>query len=204
RHARTDLAAVVAADMAAFHDLVSRAELAFLVEHSYGWDGIGRGRTAVVLMEENTWSPAEAAMGWTWVVVAGLPRPLANRPVFDLQGRHLGTPDLIDARAGVVGEYDSELHLDRVRRRRDVERDERYRAAGLEPVAMVTGDLAEPWAFVSRLRAAYARAARTPAVDRRWTLEPPTWWTPTDTVDRRRALTEHQRARWLRYRRDAG
>jgi hypothetical protein len=190
--------------MAAYDDLVSRAELAFLVERSYGWDGIGRGRTTVNFMEENAWSPAEVAMRLTWVVEANLPRPFANRPVFDLEGRHLGTPDLIDERSGVLGEYDSELHLDRVRRRHDVERDERYRAAGLEPVVMVTGELAAPGAFHSRLRAAYARAARTPAADRRWTLEQPSWWASTETVDRRRALSEHERALWLRYRRKVG
>ena len=31
-----------------------------------------------------------------------------NRPIFDLHGRHVGTPDLLDAEAGLYGEYDSE------------------------------------------------------------------------------------------------
>jgi hypothetical protein len=201
RHASTDLMGVVAADMAAYSDLVSRAELAGLVAECSGWDGIGRGRKVVELMSENAWSPAEVAMREVWTVEAGMPRPLTNRPVFDLRGRHIGTPDLLDAVAGVAGEYDSELHLERVRRRHDVEREALFRSVGLETVAMVTGDLADPWGFVGRLRAAYARSGRRSADERRWTADPPPWWTPTETVEQRRALSEEQRERWLRHRR---
>jgi hypothetical protein len=103
-----------------------------------------------------------------------------------------------------VGEYDSELHLERTRRRRDIEREHRFQAVGLETVAMVTGEIAEPAQFIERLHAAYARAARRPASDRRWTIAPPSWWTPTFTVEQRRALTEEQKASWLRHRREAG
>ncbi len=204
RHARTDGEAVVAADMAAYSDLVSRGELATLVSQCAGWDGIGRGRYAVEMMDENAWSPPEVDMRGIWIVQAAMPRPLTNRPVFDLDGKLIGTPDLIDAVAGVAGEYDSELHLERERRRRDVERQHLFEAAGLETVAMVTGEIADPWPFVERLRAAYARAARRPVSDRRWTITPPTWWTPTVTVEQRRALTDDQRASWLRHRLRAG
>jgi hypothetical protein len=203
RHATSDLAALEVADMAAYDDLVSRDELAMLVAASAGWDGIERGRTVVAMMEENAWSPAEVGMRKIWVVDAGLPRPLANRPVFDVHGRLIGTPDLLDAEAGVAGEYDSTLHLEPARRQRDLERESRFRAAGLETVAMVTGELADPWPFVGRLRTAYAQAARRPAVQRRWTIEQPGWWTPTQSVAVRRELTAEQRDLWLRYRRPA-
>jgi hypothetical protein len=203
RHQAREEVSVQYADMAAYDDLVSRTELALLVSRSRGWDGIAHGRRVVGLMEENAWSPAECTMRLVWTREAGCPRPLANRPVFDSQGRHLATPDLIDPVAGVVGEYDSELHLDRVRRRRDVEREERYRSVGLEPVAMVTGELRDPWRFVGRLRAAYQRAERVAFADRRWTIDHPEWWTPTETVDRRRALKGADREVWLRYRRSA-
>ena len=46
RHPQTD-DAVVTADMAAYDDLVSRAELALLVSQCSGWLGIGRGREVV-------------------------------------------------------------------------------------------------------------------------------------------------------------
>jgi len=204
RYARSLQRAVVAADMAAYSDLVSRAELGLIVAESPGWTGIGQGRRVHDLTEENAWSPAEVSMRWVWTEDAGLPRPLPNRPVFDVGGRLIGTPDLLDPAAGVCGEYDSELHLDGARRRRDLEREDAFRAVGLEPVAMVTGELGDPWPFVSRLRAAYARAERRPASDRRWTIEPPAWWIPTVTVEQRRSLTEDQRARWLGYRLRAG
>ena len=204
RHARSLDAAVTAADMAAYADLVSRAELGELVARSPGWTGIDRGRRVHGLMDENAWSPAEVRMRLIWTDDAGFPRPLTNRPVFDRAGRLIGTPDLIDPIAGVCGEYDSELHLDSARRRRDLEREEEFRESGLEPVAMVTGELREPWPFVARLRAAYARAERRPAADCRWKIEPPPWWTPTITVAQRRALTADQRARLLRHRREAG
>lgn len=204
RHARSLDAAVMAADMAAYTDLVSRAELVVLVARSPGWTGIDLGRRVHGLMDENAWSRAEVRMRLVWTDDAGLPRPLTNRPVFDRDGRLIGTPDLIDPIAGVCGEYDSELHLDSARRRRDLEREEQFRESGLEPVAMVTGELREPWPFVARLRAAYARAGRRPAADRRWTIEPPPWWTPTVSVAQRRALTADERDLWLRHRREAG
>jgi hypothetical protein len=204
RHASSLHSAVVSADMAAYSDLVSRSELGALVSQCQGWTGIDRGRRVLELMDENVWSPAEVSMRRVWTDDAGLPRPLTNRPVFDHDGQLLGTPDVIDPAAGVCGEYDSELHLDRSRRRHDVEREARFRAVGLEPVAMVTGDIGDPWGFVRRLHAAYARAARRPASDRGWTIEPPEWWTPTVTVEQRRALTETQRAAWLRHRQQAG
>lgn len=34
-----------------------------------------------------------------------------NPPVFDLEGRHLLTPDLLDVDHGVSGEYDGAVHL---------------------------------------------------------------------------------------------
>lgn len=203
RHAPFLHSAVVSADMAAYSDLVSRQELGVLVSQCQGWIGIDRGRRVVDLMDENAWSPAEVSMRMTWTHDAGLPRPLTNRPVFDRSGRLIGTPDLIDPVAGVVGEYDSELHLDSARRRHDIEREERFRAVGLEPVVMVTEDLGDPWTFVARLRTAYARAARKPG-GRRWTIEPPAWWHPTVTVRQRRSLSDEQRATWLRYRLQAG
>jgi hypothetical protein len=204
RHARSLRSALRSADMAAYDDVVSRTELGVLVAQCSGWTGIDLGRRVFALMDENAWSPAEVSMRDIWSREAGMPRPLTNRPVFDLRGHLVGTPDLIDPVAGVSGEYDSELHLESARRRRDREREERFRAVGLEPVAMVTGDIADPWPFVARLRAAYARAERRPAADRRWTIEPPPWWTPTFTVEQRRSLDDEQRSRLLRHRLRAG
>jgi hypothetical protein len=197
RYAATETEAVQAADMTAYADLVSRDELIAFMEVNPGWTGIERFRVGASDMEENAWSPTEVTMRRMWEYDAGLPRPLCNRPVFDLHGRHLGTPDLIDPVAGVLGEYNGAVHLEGARRAHDVVREARFRAVGLEGVEMLAGDLANPYPFLARLREAYARAERMPASQRRWQVEPPPWWVPTFTVEQRRALDESQRERFL-------
>lgn len=200
RYARDLEAAVVALDLAAFHDLVSVEEAAVWMLGHPSYTGIEQGRQAVALADENVWSPMEPVMRLEWQD-AGFPRPLANRPLFDRQtGRHIATPDLVDPDAGVVGEYNGGLHLEGQRRYADIQRDETYRSLGLEPVEMVAGDLSRRWEFRQRLTAAYARAGSRPAAGRRWTLELPHWWTPTFTVGQRRALSQPERQRWLKNR----
>lgn len=201
RYAPSLLAAVIALDMAAYDDLASIEELAaYAMEHP-AWTGIPQCRDAIPYADENAWSPTEVEMRWVWTVEAGYPRPLCNRPVFSRSGRHLGTPDLIDPVAGVVGEYEGSLHLAGKRRARDLDRESAFRAAGLEYVTMVARDRWDPGAFVERLRGSYGRARFEPEDVRRWTLDPPGWWTQTVTVTQRRQLEEAQRNRLLRYRR---
>ena len=66
RHARTERDAVVAADMAAYSDLVSRSQLGLLVSRCSGWIGIERGRRVHGLMDENAWSPAVLRLASIW------------------------------------------------------------------------------------------------------------------------------------------
>ena len=201
RYAPSRVAAVVALDMAAYSDLVSHAELAALIAEWPGGQGRPRLRAAAGEADENAWSPAETQMRLSWTD-AGFARPLCNQPVFDLEGRHLGTPDLIDPIAGVFGEYDSALHLTMTSRAHDLDRQSTFERHGLEGVVMLGPDLFDPTRFWRRLRDAYDRAA----AQRRacgWTLTPPDWWTGTVTVDQRRALSEAERARLLRHRRAA-
>ena len=139
----------------------------------------------------------------TWVVDAGLPRPLVNRPVFDLAGRHLGTPDLLDLEAGVVGEYDGRLHLADGQRADDRTRMEAFRDVGLEVFTVFAGDAHDLEGVVQRMHAARSRARWQLPGQRAWTVEPPEWWTPTVTVAQRRALSEDQQQRFLAYRRAA-
>lgn len=204
RYAASDTAAVQVADMAAYSDLVSREELLAFAAVNAGWTGIERFRVGALDMDENAWSPTEVTMRRFWQHEVGLPRPLCNRPVFDLSGHHLATPDLIDPVAGVVGEYNGVLHLDGARRSRDVRREALLRHVGLECVEMVSGDLRNPWDFAARLRQAYARAARLPTSRRAWTITPPPWWVPTLTVAQRRALDADQSRRLLSLRLRAG
>ena len=138
-----------------------------------------------------------------WTIEAGLPRPWCNVPVFDRHGRHIGTPDLIDVEAGVVGEYDGALHLEGSQRARDVRREALFRAHGLEYVTMLAGDLAHLDAFLDRLTAAHRRARRVAETRRSCTVEPPPWWQPSDSVEARRNLTGRARERVMRLRRRA-
>lgn len=189
--------AVVALDMAAYSDLVSIAEVEEVVGHQSSWTGVPRARDALALANENAWSPREVSMRLTWQAGIEGARPCANTPLFDRSGRHIGTPDLVDVATGVVAEYDGVVHLGRQQRRSDRNRDEVFAGHGIEIVRWLSGD--RPGDFLARLYAAHERAARRRG-DRGWTAEPPGWWIPTTTVAARRALSDAQRARLLRYR----
>ncbi|CAB4718943.1 MAG: hypothetical protein F2667_09745 [Actinobacteria bacterium] len=202
RYATDDDAAVVVLEMAAYSDLVSVAEMEDHAATLNGWTGIPRCRRALSWAEENSWSPQETRLRLLWRrgledLVSSL---RCNEPVFDLCGRHLGTPDLIDPHVGVVGEYDGEVHLTRESRHLDINREAGLRAAGLEVVVMTAEDHRAPEQFIARLRAAYQRAARTPVADRGWTLQAPPWWIPTLTVEQRRSLSAADRQRLLGHR----
>ena len=186
--------AVVVADMAAFSDLVRLDELwPYALAHS-GMTGIPQAREAIGHADENAWSPMEVVMRLIWTCTAGLPRPLTNRPVFDLHGRHIGTPDLLDVEAGLFGEYDGAMHLDGKRRLRDLVREDAFRRLGLEGVVMVAGETRDEVA--ARIVAARERAL-SHSNPRLWTIDQPAWWLPTETVAQRRALSEAERARLL-------
>ena len=203
RYARSLREAVVCFDMAAYADLVSRSEVtAYALSHP-GWTGIPQARRALLYVSENSWSPWETRLRLVWVLDAGLPIPLSNQPVFDRQGRLLGTPDLLDLESGTVGEYEGSLHLAGAQRARDEQREEMFRDHGLEPFHIFASDMADRWKVVERMHAARARA-RWEAPDRRsWTVEPPAWWRQTHSVDLRRRLDAHTRGRLLRHRRTA-
>jgi hypothetical protein len=137
-----------------------------------------------------------------WTRLAHLPRPMCNAPVFTLEGKHVGTPDLIDPVLGLVAQYNGSDHVTLAGMASDVKKEAAFRALGLEPVTMVASDWADLDEFTGRLLAA-AQRARTRTAKPMWTVEPPEWWTLTRTVAQRRALAEWQRERYLRYRRAA-
>lgn len=200
RKSGRDVDAVAAFDMAPYADLVSITELvAFIDEALWLRRGVQRVRDLMPLLDENAWSPMESLMRLAWQS-GGFPRALTNRPVHDLRGRFVGTPDLLDPNAGVYGLYDGALHLAGQVRSGDVVKEAAYRAVGLEGVTMMAGDLSDPGPFLQRLRQAYARAGRRPEDARGWLREPPASWVPTFTVAQRRALSAYDRKRLLRYR----
>lgn len=201
RYAATLVDAVTAIDMAAYNDLVSIEEVAAYQQTLPAWTGIPLCRAATAHADENAWSPREVRTRLVWTHVAELPRPLSNRPVFDRQGNHIGTPDLLDEEAGVVCEYNGSLHLAGAQRRRDRDREEAFRGCGLEYLEVMAGDADEQVA--RRIHEIRSRAAWAAPSTRGWTTALPHWWIPTFTVDQRRNLDEPQRKRLLRLRRTA-
>lgn len=205
RYAPSVRDAVRTLDMAAYDDLVSIEELRLYAGTRprtglSSWTGIPLCREATELGDENCWSPQEVTMGMIWMIDAGLGKPRFNVPIFDRSGQHICTPDLLDEESGVVGEYNGELHLQGAQRARDVRREEAYREFGLESFTMLAGDSADRAGMAARMRAARSRAKWLPPHERLWTSQPPAWWTPTETVEQRRALSVSQRERFLRYR----
>lgn len=193
--------AVVAIDMAAFDDLVSLVELTKWSTEHPGWTGAPQFRAALALARENAWSPREVDLRLVGEVLAELPRLLCNRPIFDrATGALIGTPDLLDLEAGLAIEYDGHHHLKLVQRSRDVRREELFRRHGLEVLTVLSPDIRNRQALAARMIAARERARFQAESMRSWTIGHPSWWIPTQTVELRRALTEKERLRVLRYR----
>jgi len=158
RYADTLGEAVIALDMACYSDLVSLAEVSAYIGALGPVTGIQQARDAVALGEENSWSPKETAMRGVWTRRAGLVRPLCNAPVFTLEGRHVGTPDLIDPELGLVAQYNGSDHITLAGTAADVKKDAAYRELGLETVTMLVTDFADLDDFTRRLLEAARRA----------------------------------------------
>jgi hypothetical protein len=201
RYASTLGDAVTALDMACYSDLVSIAEVAAYVTSLGPVTGVQQARDALLLADENSWSPRETKMRGVWRR-AGITGALCNRPVFTLDGRHVGTPDLIQPDVGLIGQYNGSDHISLAGTANDVKKDAAYRDHGLETVTMLVTDWSDVDDYTARLLAAARRAARA-STERTWTLERPPWWRATHTVALRRSLDDHLRSRFLRYRRVA-
>lgn len=195
RHAASPAEAIEVLCMAYADDLVCPNEVQAWLDANPGRTGIAVAREAARQADENLWSPREVHLMLAWEDARGS-RPLTNRPVFDLSGNHLGTPDLLDPVAGVAGEYEGAVHLERGQRHGDLGKEQRLRDAGLETFAVVADDMRDERRLRARIDAAYERARRS-AVGQRWTLEQPDWWEPTHTVALRQALPGALREIWL-------
>ena len=201
RYAATLGDAVIALDMACYSDLVSIAEVAAYVAALGPVTGIQQARDAVTLADENSWSPRETTMRGVWRM-AGITGALCNRPIFTLDGRHVGTPDLVQPALGLIGQYNGSDHISLAGTVNDTKKDAAYRDHGLETVTMLVTDWSDLDDYTARLLAAARRAARASSAWT-WTLEHPAWWRETHSVALRRSLDDHQRSRFLRYRRAA-
>jgi hypothetical protein len=168
--------------MAAAARLISTHLFGCYVARRGPWTGIQGARDAVLLATDDCRSPQEFRMYLVWRLDAELPEPMLNREVFDLDGNLIGIPDLFDAEAGLVGEYQGEDHKDGQRHREDVEREEKFRDHGLEFLEVVGGDLSRRAMVVERMHNARRRAKFLPPESRAWTLQPPRWRSRPETV----------------------
>ncbi|WGY00582.1 MULTISPECIES: hypothetical protein [unclassified Nocardioides] len=186
--------------MAMADDLASLSEIRSYAARIKGRPHTRRLNEAIDLSDENIWSPQEVTLLTRWRQQRPGRSPRCNPPIFDGLGNHLFTPDLLDAEAGVVGQYDGVIHERTQVRRRDLDVEELCRDLGLEVVTMLSRDLRDLRSFDRRLAAAYERAARRcrEHPHRAWTLDQPWWWTDTSTVAARRALDDEDRRIWLR------
>ena len=164
--------AVVAMDMAAYSGLCSLRQMTDHLSTACGVAGVPLVRRALAVADEHSMSPQESRLRLAWQLDLRLPKPLVNVAVLDLTGRLIGYPDLLDADAGLVIEYDGADHRAARRHSDDVEREARLREVGLEVTRVTGSDLRRPELLHRRLLAARERAAFEPPEVRRWTLEP--------------------------------
>ncbi len=170
-------AAVVFLDMMLTAGLVDVSQLASYWSEHPGWRGVGQARRALSLASRGSRSPPETRLRLLWVLEAGFPAPLVNPPVFDLEGRLLGYPDVLDADAAVALEYDGDDHRDVQQHADDNVREERFEEHGLVVCRVGRLDVRHRRAqTIQRLTAARARGLARDRSRDRWTLQPPPWW----------------------------
>jgi len=173
--------AVQAIDMASAARLISVLLFWAYVVHRPAWEGVPLVRKAIGLASDDSRSPRETWLRLVWILLADLPPPLCNKPVFDRDGQLLGIPDVFDPRAGLVGEYSGVHHKDIQRHRSDVSREELFRNHGLEYFEVVRGDSRAVAA--QRILDARARAKFLPPESCAWTLVRPPWYPEPETLD---------------------
>lgn len=140
------------------------------------WPGIKQLRRALDLADAGSESPWESRLRMFYMARADLPRPLVNRPVFDLDENFLGRPDLFDPEAGLACEFDGKNHRERERHRSDNIREEKLEGANLTVCRVDSLDMRRPASLKERLRARHAQGLRRDRSQDRWTLVEPLCW----------------------------
>jgi len=133
-------------------------------------------RRVLPLVEPASANPWESRLRMFYIGPAGLPRPLVNRPIFDLDEHLLGIGDLFDPEAGLVGEFDGQDHRLRRQHRADNLREEKLEGANLVVCRVDSLDLRYPVPLAERLRERHAQGLRRDRRRDRWTLVEPAWW----------------------------
>ena len=168
--------AIVDVEMAIAAELMDIDGFRSYLSGRNAWTGIRLARDTAAVAGLGCRSPQEVRMALVWMWDAGLPRPLCNTPIFDMDGRLIAIVDLLDVVAGCVGEYQGADHKDGGKHRQDVAREQRLRDHGLECFEVVGGDLTDRELTVKRMVNARERSRFEPASLRTWTLRQPAWW----------------------------
>jgi hypothetical protein len=164
-------------DMMLASGLFAEDELRVYVAEHAGWRRIAQARAALAMADHRTASPQETSVRLVWMLDAGLPRPLVNPPVFDLDGRLLGYPDVLDAEAGTAVEYDSADHRDLDNHTDDNDREELFEDHGLVVCRITRRNLTRPRHLLAqRMQRSRERGLARDRRKDRWTLEPPPGW----------------------------
>lgn len=123
---------VVAGDYLIFHErrLTNREQLAEAIARYPGRRGRPNMVAALALLHERSESPKESELRLI-IVMARLPVPLVNEPVFDDDGIFLARPDFRFEDCRMVIEYEGDHHrTDKAQWRRDLARISALEAAG--------------------------------------------------------------------------
>ncbi len=169
--------AVIATDMALAARVTTIDAMTEYIEAHAGARRSARAKDALALASPDARSPEEVALRLICELDAGLAGLHVNVPVFDLRGREICLPDLLDEEAGLVIEYDGAAHRRAQRQHRDIVRAEACRRVGLEYCAVSSLDTRDT--ILDRLASTRARAQFLPAHRRAWTLvRPPGWRAP--------------------------
>lgn len=132
--------------------LCTREELASAVEKSSGRRGSRALHWALPRLRMGVDSRPESLLRLL-LVAAKLPEPLVNDPTLVDDGRRTLHPDLKYERWRVAFEYEGDGHrTDKRRFRRDIVRRELFEAAGWRVIRVIADDLADPQAFIARVR----------------------------------------------------
>ncbi|HEX6489192.1 MAG TPA: DUF559 domain-containing protein [Candidatus Dormibacteraeota bacterium] len=149
--------AVVLVDSALNQRLVELETLTAWLDSRQDDRAVGRLRRALAHAEPAAESPMESRLRML-LVLAGLPRPMAQIPLYDGSGRFLGRPDLYypDHRLGV--EYDGETHKETLAE--DSRRHNRLLAGGVRLLHFTAGDVyGAPTRVVNEVRSLLANRA---------------------------------------------
>lgn len=132
-----------------------------------------QARKVFSLCDPRSGSAAESRSRLVWTQRAGIRRPEVNVPVLDLNGELIGTPDLLDLDAGLVGECDGVRHRNAEQHRADNMREECFERAGLTVVRWDPWETdRQPGLLARRLLAGYADGMRRDRSRDRWYVPP--------------------------------